>query len=65
MKPENPHPKKLLKSDQAAAYLGISARKLWQLTHEKRIPAVKFDRVLRYDIADLDAFILKMKEVLP
>jgi excisionase family DNA binding protein len=60
-----PHPNRLLKSDQAAAYLGISARKLWQLTQQKRIPSVKFDRVLRYDIADLEAFILQMKGANP
>jgi len=59
MKPEKL--KRLIKSNQAAAYLGICARKLWQLTDDKRIPSVKFDRVLRYDIADLDAFIASMK----
>ncbi len=63
MKPNVTKTQKLIKSDQAAAYLGISTRKLWQLTQEKRIPAVKFDRVLRYDIADLDAFICRSKGV--
>ena len=46
---------------KAAAYLAISERKLWQLTKDGRIPAVKFDRVVRYDIADLDSFITAMK----
>ncbi len=47
---------------EAAAYLAISERKLWQLTKDQRITAVKFDRVVRYDIADLDSFITEMKE---
>lgn len=54
---------RLMKSSQAAAYLGISSRKLWQLTQQGRVPFVKFDRVLRYDRADLDTFINKMKTV--
>ena len=48
---------------KAAAYLAISERKLWQLTKDGRIPAVKFDRVVRYDVSDLDDFIAKAKGV--
>lgn len=51
----------LLTPKQAAARLAISERKLWSLTHEGRIPAVKFDRVVRYDVADLNAFIQNVK----
>ena len=52
---------RLIKCRQAAQYLGISERKLWQLTKDQRVPAVKFDRVVRYDIADLDDFIARAK----
>jgi len=53
---------RLMRSRQAAAYLAVSDRKLWSLTKEGRIPAVKFDRVVRYDVVDLDEFIREMKE---
>jgi excisionase family DNA binding protein len=52
---------RLFKPRQGAEYLGISERKLWQMTKDGRIPAIKFDRVVRYDIADLDEFIAKAK----
>jgi excisionase family DNA binding protein len=55
---------RLLTSRQAAARLAISERKLWNLSKEGRIPAVKFDRVVRYDVADLDVFIQAMKEAI-
>ncbi len=45
----------------AAKYLGICPRKLWQLSKQKRIQTVRIDRAVRYDIADLDAFIAEMK----
>lgn len=54
---------RLIKVRQAAQYLGISERKLWQLTKDRRVPAIKFDRVVRYDIADLDDFIAQAKGV--
>lgn len=54
-------PTRLMSTKQAAAYLAISERKLWQLTKDQRIPAVKFDRVVRYDPVDLDEFIAKAK----
>jgi len=48
---------------QAAAYLAISERKLWSLSKENRLTAVKIDRCIRYDVGDLDAFINAAKEV--
>ena len=54
---------RLIKVRQAAQYLGISERKLWQLTKDRRVPVIKFDRVVRYDIADLDDFIAQAKGV--
>ena len=54
-------PPRLISTREAARYLAISERKLWQLTKDQRVPAVKFDRVVRYDIVDLDEFIAKAK----
>jgi excisionase family DNA binding protein len=53
---------RLLTARQAAAFLAISERKLWGLTQQGRIPAVRFDRVVRYDLNDLNSFIKAMKE---
>ena len=60
MKREISQPR-LIRSKTAADYLGISERKLWQLTKDSRVPAVRIDRVVRYDIGDLDAFISAAK----
>ena len=60
MKRENAQPR-LIRTKTAADYLGISERKLWQLTKDSRLPAVRIDRVVRYDIGDLDAFIAAAK----
>ena len=54
---------RLVKSRKAAAYLGICERKLWELAKDGRIPSVRIDRSVRYDIDDLDAFIQSMKGV--
>jgi len=52
---------RMLKSRQAAAYLGICERKLWQIEKEGRIPSVRIDRAVRFDIHDLDNFIRRAK----
>jgi excisionase family DNA binding protein len=54
---------RLLNPQQAAAYMAISDRKLWSLTKEGRLPAVKIDRAVRYDLADIDMFIKNAKGV--
>ena len=54
---------KLMKSKQAAEYLCISERKLWDLQKSQRIPVVRIDRAVRYDIADLDSFIDEFKKL--
>lgn len=60
---DNPLTPRIIPPKIAAEYLAISQRKLWQLTKDGRLPCIKFDRVKRYDIADLDAFIAKAKGV--
>ena len=54
---------RLIKCREAAAYLGICERKLWQLEKDGRIPSVRIDRAVRFDITDLDAFIQSAKGV--
>ena len=54
---------RLIKCRQAAQYLGICERKLWELEKDGRIPSVRIDRAVRFDVADLDAFIQSMKGV--
>ena len=56
-------PRKLIKTDQAADYLCICPRKLLDLSKSGRIQTVRIDRSVRYDIADLDAFIEQQKNV--
>ena len=53
---------KLVKPKEAAnEILAISERKLWQLTKDGIIPAVRLGRCVRYDITDLEQFIRDMK----
>lgn len=52
---------RLIKCKEAAAYLGICERKLWELEKAGRIPSVRIDRSVRFDIADLDEFIRRAK----
>ena len=40
----------LLKPIEAAKLLNISARKLWQLTHDGKIACVRIGRNVRYDV---------------
>ena len=54
---------RLIKCREAAAYLGICERKLWELEKDGRIPSVRIDRAVRFDIGDLDAFIQSAKGV--
>jgi excisionase family DNA binding protein len=37
--------------------LAISERTLWKLTNDGQLPAIRFGRIVRYDLTDLRAFI--------
>ncbi len=52
---------KLMNSKKAAEYLCICERKLWDLQKLQRIPVVRIDRSVRFDIDDLDFFIEQQK----
>jgi excisionase family DNA binding protein len=52
---------RLIRPKDAAVYLCISERKLFSMTKEETIPAIKMGRSVRYDVVDLDAFIQQAK----
>jgi len=52
---------RLLKSKEAAAYLALSEKTLWNLTNAGQMRAVRMGRLVRYDPADLDEFIEQAK----
>ncbi len=52
-----PMPKLLVTPREAAKALSICEKTLWTLTKRGEIPAVRFGRAVRYDVADLQAFI--------
>jgi len=54
---------KLMTSKQAANYLCICERKLWDLQKSQRIPVVRIDRSVRFDRDDLDSFIEQLKKI--
>lgn len=53
--------RKLIKSRDAAQYLCISERTLWQLSSDGKLPTVRIGRMVRFDVADLNEFIAKQK----
>lgn len=55
----------LITAREAADLLSISERTLWQLTNDGRLPAVRFGRTVRYDPADLRAFIAASRSAKP
>jgi excisionase family DNA binding protein len=52
----------LLTALNAAKALAISPRTLWELTHRGEIPCIKIGRAVRYDPADLRAWINARKD---
>ncbi|MGI6125320.1 MAG: helix-turn-helix domain-containing protein [Acetivibrionales bacterium] len=53
--------RKLINSRDAARYLCISERTLWQLSSDGKLPTVRIGRMVRFDVADLNEFIAKQK----
>jgi excisionase family DNA binding protein len=51
----------LLTAPEAARKLAVSERTLWGLTHRAEIPCVRIGRAVRYDPADLRAWIAARK----
>ncbi len=59
--PDNSQITRLVKSKAAASYLAISERKLFDLSKQNIVPAVRMGRAVRYDMLDLDDFIMRAK----
>lgn len=57
----NPITPGLLTSKQAAELLGISTRTLWRLQAAKEIAYIKLGKSVRFDPADLAAYIQSQK----
>jgi len=47
----------LLTVNQAAAALQVCSKTLWSLTRSGRLPVVRINRSVRYDVADVRRFI--------
>lgn len=52
---------RLLPAREAASYLGIGERKLWELGNCGELPTVRIGRRVLYDVRDLDHFITSRK----
>lgn len=54
-------PEGLLRPRDAAKYLAIGDRKLWEITSPRGpIPVTKFGKAVRYSVRDLDAAVQKL-----
>jgi excisionase family DNA binding protein len=58
--PSTPEPL-LLRPAEAARYLAISPRKLWELTNAREVPALRIGRALRYPTEDLRAWVAERR----
>lgn len=47
----------LLRPAEAARFLAISPRKLWELTNCREVPSIRIGRALRYPTEDLRAWV--------
>ncbi|MHC4292362.1 MAG: helix-turn-helix domain-containing protein [Planctomycetota bacterium] len=54
----------LFNSKEAAEYLCISKRTLWNLQNTGQIKVVRMGRLIRFDPGDLDKFIEEAKTVI-
>lgn len=51
----------LLSTKEAATRLGISERKLWELTNRAEVPSVRIGRRVLYDPQDLREYVGRIK----
>jgi excisionase family DNA binding protein len=51
----------LIKAPEAAKALALSERTLWSLAKKGELPSIKVNRAVRYDLADLRAWIERKK----
>jgi excisionase family DNA binding protein len=53
----------LVNEREAARMLGLGSRTVWELRARGRLPFIKVGSAIRYDVADLRAFINASKAV--
>lgn len=53
---------RLLTPSEAAAYLNVTERWVRRAVAERRIDFIKVGKLLRFDLADLDAFIAEQRK---
>jgi excisionase family DNA binding protein len=49
----------LLRPAEAARFLAISPRKLWELTNMREVPFIRIGRSLRYPVEELRSWVTK------
>ncbi|MBL7074549.1 helix-turn-helix domain-containing protein [candidate division KSB1 bacterium] len=54
--------KRILGKEEAARLLGISTRKVLDLARAKRIPSFKIGKAVKFDIRDIEMWIVGLKE---
>ena len=54
--------RRLLRTKEAAVYLAISDRKLWELTNTGELPHLRIGRSVRYCPEDLEQWITEQRE---
>jgi excisionase family DNA binding protein len=52
---------RLLSARQAAAYLGVSKSIIYRLMHGGELPVLQVSEHMKFDVEDLNAFILREK----
>lgn len=57
----NPPRRHLVGIAQVAEYLGVDIRHVRRLVHERRIPYYKWGHLLRFDLADVDAWLTECR----
>lgn len=62
MRTDNSQTKLALRPREMAKALGISPRKLWQMTHDGHIPFVKAGRTVLYPVAELQVWLSQQAE---
>ena len=55
-------PRLALRPKEAALALGLSPRKLWELTASKRIPCIRLDKAVLYSVAALETWLAQQAE---
>ena len=53
---------RLLTTKQAAKYLAVSEKTIYNLSKTQDLPSIRFGHTRRYDLQDLNSFIQRLKK---